>query len=38
MLGGWFRDGFGNLVKLAMASGAIWFLYQVWEHLLKGPK
>lgn len=38
ILGNWLRDGFGNLVKLAMASGAVWFLYQVWEALHKGPK
>ena len=34
----WIREGAGNLVKLAMASGAVWFLYQVWEALHKGPK
>lgn len=37
-LWGWIKDGAGNLVKLGMASGVVWFFYQVWEALHKGPK
>ncbi len=36
-LGKWLEDGFGNIVKIFMASGAFWLIYQAWEHLLKGP-
>jgi len=34
----WIEDGFGNLVKVAIASGAVWLVYEIWQHILKGPK
>ena len=35
---GWVRNGFGNMVVIAMASGAAWLVYAVWQHILRGPQ
>jgi len=34
----WLEDAFGNLVKVAIASGAVWLVYEIWQHIIKGPQ
>ncbi len=33
----WIDDGVGNMIKIAMASGTVWLLYEIWRHLADGP-